>query len=205
MTTTSTFNRLVAEIRACEICRAHLPNPPRPVFQAEPSARILIVGQAPGRKVHDTGIPFNDPSGDRLRHWLGVSRETFYDPALFAIIPMGFCYPGTGKGGDLPPRPECAEHWRTELLAELPSIRLTIVLGRYAHDWHLGKKSPAKPLADTVRDWRHHLQSDIAPMPHPSPRNIRWFKANPWFEADMIPAVRTRVAELLAKPSSRKK
>lgn len=196
------FDRLVAEIRACEICKAHLPQGPRPVFQAKPSARILIAGQAPGRKVHDTGQPFNDPSGVRLRDWLGVSRETFYDPELFAIIPMGFCYPGTGKGGDLPPRPECAEHWRAKLLAELPHIELTLVLGRFAQDWHLGEEASRRALSETVRDWRRHLKRGLAPMPHPSPRNIRWFKANPWFEEEMIPAVRKRVAHLLEKPKA---
>lgn len=193
----SDFDRLAAEIRACEICSNDLPLGPRPVFQAAPSARVLIAGQAPGRKVHATGIPFNDPSGKRLREWLGVAPEVFYDPALFAVIPMGFCYPGTGTGGDLPPRPECALHWRTKLLSLLPDIRLVIPLGRYAQDWHLRANGPPRPLAEIVRDWPRHLERGIAPMPHPSPRNIRWFKSNPWFEAEMVPAVRARVHELL--------
>jgi uracil-DNA glycosylase len=194
-----TFDRLVAKIRDCDICREELPYGPRPVFRAHPAARILIAGQAPGRKVHETGIPFNDPSGVRLREWLGVSPEDFYDPEQFAIIPMGFCYPGTGKGGDSPPRPECAATWRAKLLNELPNIRLTLALGRYAHDWHLGQNSARPSLADTVKDWRKHLKRGLAPMPHPSPRNIRWFKANPWFEAEMVPAIRARVHRLLAE------
>lgn len=192
-----TFKRIAAEIRACDICRADLPLGPRPVFQAHPKARILIAGQAPGRKVHETGIPFNDPSGVRLRAWLGVAREEFYDPDVFAIIPMGFCYPGTAKGGDLPPRPECAEHWRAKLLAELPNIRLTLALGRYAQNWHLGERTSSRPLSETVRNWRSHLARNCIPLPHPSPRNIRWFKSNPWFEDEVVPAVRDRVRKLL--------
>lgn len=193
------FDRLAFQIRACDICRADLPLGPRPVFQALPSARILIAGQAPGRKVHETGIPFNDPSGVRLRSWLGVSRETFYDPRIFAIVPMGFCYPGTGTGGDLPPRPECAEIWRAKLLAELPRIRLTLALGRYAQNWHLGSNNKSTTLTDIVRNWQSYLAQDLVPLPHPSPRNIGWFKKNPWFEADVIPVVRARVAQLIAE------
>jgi uracil-DNA glycosylase len=192
----SRCSRLLKDIRACTVCAAHLPLGPRPVLQAHPAARILIAGQAPGRKVHNTGIPFNDPSGDRLRLWLGVTREQFYDPHLFAIVPMGFCFPGTGNGGDLPPRPECALTWRTKVLDQLPQIQLTLVLGQYAQDWHL-KGQQRKTLTETVAAWREFLPGNTLPLPHPSPRNIRWFKSNPWFEADVVPALRKRVVKLL--------
>lgn len=166
------------------------------MVQADAAARVLIAGQAPGRKVHDTGIPFNDPSGDRLRLWLGVTRDQFYDPKLFALVPMGFCYPGTGKGGDLPPRPECAPAWRRTLLDGLPQIEMTLALGAYAQAWHL-KGFQAKSLTGTVHAWREHVANGVLPLPHPSPRNVGWFKANPWFEAEMIPHVRERVRALL--------
>ena len=192
----TSYTRLLKDIRGCTICAAHLPLGPRPVLQADPAARILIVGQAPGRKVHETGIPFHDPSGDRLRIWLGVTREQFYDARIFALVPMGFCYPGSGSSGDLPPRPECAEAWRKRVLAGLSNIKLTLVLGRYAQDWHL-KDRRGPTLTETVSDWRPHLKVGVVPLPHPSPRNIRWFKANPWFEADLIPALRKRVGAIL--------
>ncbi len=188
--------RLLKDIRACTVCAAHLPLGPRPVLQAHPDARILIAGQAPGRKVHDTGLPFNDPSGDRLRAWLDVTREKFYDPHLFAIVPMGFCFPGTGTGGDLPPRPECAPAWRAKVLDQLPEIRLTLVLGQFAQEWHL-KDQRRKTLTETVAAWREFLPANVLPLPHPSPRNIRWFKTNPWFEADVVPELRKRAAKLL--------
>jgi uracil-DNA glycosylase len=189
-------SRLLKDIRACTICASHLPLGPRPVLQAHPEARILIAGQAPGRKVHETGLPFNDPSGDRLRQWLGVTREQFYDPHLFAIVPMGFCFPGTGTGGDLPPRPECALKWRTKVLDQLPQIRLTLVLGQYAQEWHL-KGQRRKTLTETVAAWREFLPANTLPLPHPSPRNIRWFKSNPWFEADVVPELRKRAGKLI--------
>jgi uracil-DNA glycosylase len=189
-------SRLLKDIGACTVCASHLPLGPRPVLQAHPSARILIAGQAPGRKVHETGLPFNDPSGDRLRRWLGVTREQFYDPHLFAIVPMGFCFPGTGTGGDLPPRPECAITWRSKVLDQLPQIRLTLVLGQYAQVWHL-KGERRKTLTETVAAWRDFLPANMLPLPHPSPRNIRWFKSNPWFEADVVPELRKRAANLL--------
>ncbi len=192
----TTCARLLDSIRKCEICAGQLPLGARPVVQADPAARILIAGQAPGRKVHETGIPFNDPSGDRLRRWLGVTREQFYDPALFALVPMGFCYPGTGKAGDLPPRPECAARWRTSLLGELPRIGLTLALGRYAQAWHL-KARRRSTLTATVVAWREYLPAGVLPLPHPSPRNIGWFKTNPWFEADVVPAVQERVRALV--------
>ena len=185
---------LLTEVRACTICTG-LPLGPKPLLQADSAAQILLVGQAPGSKTHEKGRPFDDVSGKRLRDWLGVTEEQFYDPRLFAIIPMGFCFPGTGKGGDMPPRPECAPAWRQPLLDALPNIRLTLVLGQYAMNWHLGERR-SRTLTDTVKRWRE-FWPDHLPLPHPSPRNIRWFRANPWFEADVIPALRERVSALL--------
>jgi uracil-DNA glycosylase len=192
----ASYTRLLKDIRGCTLCAAHLPLGPRPVLQADPAARILIVGQAPGRKVHETGMPFNDPSGDRLRLWLGVTREQFYNSKLIALVPMGFCYPGTGSGGDLPPRQECAPAWRASVLKGLANVELTLVLGRYALDWHL-KDHKGKALSETVKEWRTHLAGGVIPLPHPSPRNIRWFKTNPWFEAELIPALQKRVGKIL--------
>jgi uracil-DNA glycosylase len=166
------------------------------VLQASRTARILIVGQAPGRRVHASGRPFDDPSGDRLRDWLGVDREAFYDPARFSIVPMGFCYPGTGKAGDLPPRPECAATWRAPLMEALPRIETTIALGRYALDWHW-PEAPGRTLADACRAWRE-CWPGLVPMPHPSPRNNRWLRQNSWFERDVVPALQQRVRRLLA-------
>ncbi len=194
----SSFTSLLSEVRACRLCAEHLPLGPRPVLQAHPSARILIVGQAPGRKVHETGLPFNDPSGDRLRRWIGVSREVFYDERRIALVPMGFCYPGTGESGDLPPRPECALAWRARLLPLLKRVRLTLVFGQYAIAYHL--PDAAGPLTEIVRDWRAHWPS-IVPMPHPSPRNNRWLVRNPWFEKEVVPALAKQVASVLAAKS----
>lgn len=167
---------------------------PRPVLQASPTARVLIAGQAPGRKVHETGIPFNDPSGDRLRDWLGIDRETFYDARRIAILPMGFCFPGTGPSGDLPPRPECADAWRADLLAAMPRVELTIVLGQYAQAYHLGGDYAS--VTDAVNDWKRRWPA-VVPLPHPSPQNQRWFKVNAWFETDVLPPLRKRIAALL--------
>lgn len=189
------FNVLEAEIRACRLCAPELPLGPRPVFIARPEARLLIAAQAPGRRVHETGLPFNDPSGDRLRDWLGIDRETFYHHPAIAIVPMGFCYPGTGKGGDLPPRPECAPTWRKPLLATMPGIETTIVIGRYALAWHLGLTGRER-VTDVVSTWREFAPRQF-PMPHPSPRNNRWLRNNPWFERDVVPALRERVSECL--------
>lgn len=191
---------LIAEVRACTLCAPHLPLGPRPVLQMDERARILVVGQAPGIKVHRTGIPFNDPSGERLRDWMGVDRATFYDPVRIALVPMGFCYPGRGRGGDLPPRPECAATWRARLLAAMPRIGLTILLGRYALDWHL-HPHPSRSLTQIVRDWRRTWPA-VVPMPHPSPRNNRWLGRNPWFESEVIPSVRERVRELLERDAA---
>lgn len=188
------MHALLQEIRACSLCTAHLPLGPRPVVQASASARLLIAAQAPGRRVHDTGLPFNDPSGDRLRHWLGIDRDTFYDASRVAIVPMGFCYPGTGKSGDMPPRPECAVAWRSRLLAELNQVELTLVIGQYAQAWHLPNKP--KTLTQTVANWEYYLPTHL-PLPHPSPRNNRWLQRNPWFEATVVPRLQARVSRLL--------
>ena len=168
---------------------------PRPVIQLAPEARILIAGQAPGQRVHETGVPFDDPSGDRLRVWMGISREVFYDPRHTAILPMGFCYPGSGCSGDLPPRPECAPAWREELIGCLRQLRLTLVIGRYAQEWHLANGKAT--LTETVRRWRKHGEA-VIPLPHPSPRNNIWIKKNPWFGIEVLPALRGAVREALA-------
>ncbi|MEW9625439.1 uracil-DNA glycosylase family protein [Rhodanobacter geophilus] len=183
------FDRLVARVRACRLCEAHLPLGPRPVLQASPRSRLLIVSQAPGRKVHDTGIPFNDVSGDRLREWLGVDKATFYDAGRIAIVPMGFCFPGTGKDGDLPPRPECAPTWHPLLLPCLTQVRLTLAIGQYAQAGLLGERR-GRTLTDTVLAWREHLARGVLPLPHPSPRNRLWLTRNPWFEAELLPELR---------------
>jgi uracil-DNA glycosylase len=193
--------QLLKEVRACEICKASLPHGPRPVLQVSSRARVLIAGQAPGRRVHESGVPFDDPSGDRLRDWLGVDRETFYDPERIAILPMGFCYPGTGKSGDNPPRPECAPAWREALLGHLQGVELTVVLGKWAMNYHLdlGRQN----LTDTVKDWKKWWP-ELLPLPHPSPRNQSWFKRNPWFEDEVLPALRKRTASALRAGSGRR-
>ena len=190
------FDALLRRIRACRTCEAFLPLGPRPVVQASPTARLLIVSQAPGRKVHDTGIPFNDPSGDRLRDWLGVDRAAFYDASKVAIVPMGFCFPGTGNSGDLPPRPECAPDWHPQLLPRLNDVRLTLAIGQYAQSGLL-KDAREPTLTDTVRAWRSHLAHGLLPLPHPSPRNRLWLVRNPWFEVELLPELRDLVAEAM--------
>ena len=180
---------LVAEIRACRHCA--LPHEPRPVVWVHPDARSLIAGQAPGRRVHESGIPWDDPSGDRLRHWLDMDREAFYRREHIAVAAMGFCYPGTVKGADLPPRPECAPLWRARLLALLTKVRLTLLVGLYAQRYHMGEA--AKPtLGESVRAWREY-PANVMPLPHPSWRNSAWLKRNPWFEAELVPDLRERV------------
>ena len=192
---TQTLARLVQEIRSCTLCTEHLPLGPRPIIQVSSAANILIVGQAPGSRVHETGIPFNDPSGDRLREWMGIDKEVFYDDSRIALVPMGFCFPGTGKSGDLPPRPECAATWRVKLLERLPNIKLTIVVGQYAQAWHLDKSNKAN-LTETVVAWKSYWPKAI-PLPHPSPRNNIWLKKNPWFEVEVLPSLRRKVKALL--------
>jgi uracil-DNA glycosylase len=187
--------RLLPELHACTHCEPQLPLGARPIFQLDRRAPILIAGQAPGRIAHQKGRPFDDVSGDRLRAWLGVSRETFYDPACFAILPMGLCFPGTGDSGDLPPRPECARLWRARLLAALPRIRLTLAIGQHALAWHLQRKASVDAL---VAGWREGLAHGLLPLPHPSPRNQRWLKQRPWFEAEVVPALQQAVAHALS-------
>lgn len=186
---------LLDAVRACRACASGLPLGPRPVLRASASARILIVGQAPGLRVHTTGIPWDDPSGERLRAWMGVGKEMFYDAARIAIIPMGYCYPGRGKGGDLPPRRECAQLWLDQLLARMPHIELTLLIGQYAQRHFLGRRRKAS-LTETVSAWPQYAPHYI-PLPHPSPRNQPWFKRHPWFEQELIPVVRARINALL--------
>jgi uracil-DNA glycosylase len=204
------FDRLVASIRACRICRDRprgtpLPHEPRPVLRASTTARICIASQAPGTRVHASGTPFTDPSGDRLRTWMGVDPETFYDVRRIAIVPMGFCFPGLdAKGSDLPPRRECAPAWRREVLSALPAIELLLAIGSYAQKWHLGEQ--ARPtLTETMSHWREIMVSSAAsggplviPLPHPSWRNNAWLKRNRWFEAELLPVLRREIKRLLS-------
>lgn len=191
-----TLDDLLLQVRACRVCAAHLPLGPRPVLRASSTARLLIVGQAPGTRVHATGIPWNDRSGDRLRDWLGLDRETFYDEARIAIVPMGFCYPGTdAKGGDKPPRPECAPLWHPQVRPLLPRVGLTLLVGQYAQRFYLGRRRQAG-LTETVAAWRDFLP-DFLPLPHPSWRNTAWLRRNPWFETELVPVLRERVGVLL--------
>ena len=190
------LKHLLEDISACRVC-GDLPLGPRPVLQASSEARILVAAQAPGVKVHNTGLPFNDSSGDRLRVWMGIGRDIFYDKTKLNIIPMGFCYPGKGEGGsgDLPPRPECRKTWHDRLFQILPKPKLTLVIGQYAHAYHL-KERRKSSLTETVRAWRD-FAPDIFPLPHPSPRNTYWLQQNPWFEEEVIPALKGRVKEVL--------
>jgi uracil-DNA glycosylase len=201
----SSLNRLLTQVRACRLCveateGAPLPHEPRPVLRVSTTARLAIVGQAPGTRVHASGIPFTDPSGVRLREWMGVTPEEFYDLKRVAVIPMGFCYPGQdAAGADLPPRPECAPHWRTRLLAQLPQIELMLLVGGYGQRWHLGP--PVRSVTATVEDWRAVLGANdgprYLPLPHPSWRNNGWLKRHPWFEAELLPVLRKEVRSLL--------
>jgi uracil-DNA glycosylase len=194
------FAKVISEARLCTKCADFLPNPPKPILRGLPSAKLLIVGQAPGRRVHETGIPWNDPSGDRLRLWLGMGREEFYDETRIAIIPAGLCYPGTKNGGDLPPRPECAPFWHPRLRAVFTQIQLTLLIGRHAQAYYLG--CMAKPsLAETVQSAHEYLPAFL-PLPHPSPRNVRWFKTHPWFDREIVPELRKRVRAVLDGPAA---
>lgn len=186
---------MVEAARACKVCAAHLPLGPRPVLQVSRTARLLIIGQAPGTKVHATGVPWNDPSGDRLRLWLGLDRTTFYDEAGVAIVPMGLCYPGRlPKGGDAPPRPECAPLWHPRLLPLMPDIRLTLLVGSYAQARAFGKGT----MTERVRAFREYLPAGRVPLPHPSWRTSGWERRNTWFNEDLLPELRARVAAVLA-------
>ena len=190
----SELTQLHHQIRSCRLCAEHLPLGPRPVLVPSASAKVLIIGQAPGTRVHASGVPWDDPSGDRLREWLGLDKDRFYDPALIAIVPMGFCYPGKGKGGDLPPRPECAPTWHPPLLALMPQIELVMLIGRYAQQHYLPQHK-ALSLTELVRS--QPLDGRFLATPHPSPRNRRWLTVNAWFEAKVVPTIRRRVQELL--------
>lgn len=189
------LERLDEQIRSCTLCVPHLPLGPRPVVRLGGQARVLVIGQAPGTKVHATGVPWNDASGERLRAWMRLDREAFYDSSRIAIMPMGFCYPGRGRGGDLPPRRECAPHWHPRALELMPGIRLTLLIGHYAQAHYLSSRG--RTLEETVRDWRRHLQGGFLPLPHPSPRNTLWLRRRPWFEAEVVPALREALGEVL--------
>jgi uracil-DNA glycosylase len=204
---------LAKDIRACRVCRdaprygAPLAHEPRPVFQISTSARLCIVGQAPGVRAHASGRPYTDPSGVRLRSWLGIGEDIFYDPEIVAVVAMGFCFPGLdAKGGDLPPRRECAELWRKPIFALLPNLELILLVGQYAQKWRLGPKMVGKTLSETVTRWRDIYQSThrprLMPLPHPSWRNNAWLTRNPWFEAELLPVVRADVARIVVSTSS---
>src|ERR1700733_4759384 len=191
------LDNLLAEIRACMACAAHLPFDPNPVVHLGPKARLMIIGQAPGTRVHKTGIPWNDPSGDNLRNWLSLDRETFYDTNHIAIMPMGFCYPGKGTSGDLPPRPECAPLWHDRVMEMLKARRLTLLVGSYAQASYLGKAGKKQTLTDAVKDFKSH-GPEFFPLPHPSWRSGIWMKRNLWFESRVLPALRALVGKALA-------
>ncbi|MDO7172067.1 uracil-DNA glycosylase family protein [Mariniflexile sp. AS56] len=186
---------LLSTIRQCTICEKYLPLGTRPIVSAHSAAKIVIIGQAPGTKVHKTGIPWDDPSGKQLRNWLGVTEDEFYDATKFAIIPMGFCYPGKGKTGDLPPRPECAPQWHEVLLEKLPNVELILLIGMYSQKYYLGKKAK-KTLTETVANYKAYLPKFL-PLPHPSPRNRFWLTKNPWFEVEVLPELRSGVKKLI--------
>lgn len=187
----ATLETLLVDIRKCHACEQHLPLGPRPVLQASETARILVVGQAPGARVHTTGIPWNDPSGERLRTWMGMDTDRFNDESQIAIIPMGYCYPGRGNGGDLPPRRECATLWLDHLLAKLPQIELTLLIGLHAQRHFLGNRRK-QSLTETVKAW-HEFAPEYLPLPHPSARNTPWFQRNPWFELELLPVLQDRI------------
>jgi len=202
---------VTSRIRACRVCvetpkGASLPHAPRPVLRVSTTARLLVAGQAPGNLVHQSGLPFNDPSGNRLRDWMAVDRETFYDVSRIAIAPMGFCFPGNdAAGGDLPPRPECRALWHDELFAALPKIETVLAIGRFAQDYHFARLGHALPkgagMSEIVARWREFEEARprIFPLPHPSWRNTGWLKRNPWFEAEVVPALRAEVARLVKR------
>lgn len=188
------LDALLADIAACRACAPYLPHTPRPVVRVGEATRLLICGQAPGRRVHESGLPFDDPSGERLRGWMGVDRATFYGRREIGVAAMAFCYPGTApKGGDYPPPPRCAELWRARLLALLPTVELTLLVGSYAQRWALGDR---RPMSMVVRDWRAHLPA-VLPLPHPSWRNTAWLQRNTYFAKDVVPYLRDRVADIL--------
>lgn len=188
------LNLLIEQVKQCELCKPELAHGVNPVVQLHSTAKILIAGQAPGLAVHQSGVPFDDASGERLREWLGIDKAVFYDPKQVAILPMGFCYPGKSKSGDLPPLKQCAKTWRALLLAELDQIQLTIVIGKYAQDYHLD--TAKQSLTETVKNWSDYPRS-IMPLPHPSPRNNIWLAKNPWFAQQLLPELKCRVNDAL--------
>jgi uracil-DNA glycosylase len=188
---------ILNDIAACNACAVHLPHPPRPVLSVSAGARVLIIGQAPGRRVHESGIPWSDASGNQLRAWLQVTKQQFYDADRIAIIPMGFCYPGKGSSGDLPPRPECAPLWHSRLLASMPDIRLALLIGSYAQAYYLKQRAKAN-LTATVASYSEYLPQ-FFPLPHPSPRNRFWLSRNPWFETEVVPVLRAKVHDALTR------
>jgi uracil-DNA glycosylase len=194
---TAALYSILADIQRCKVCEAHLPHPPRAVLQAGPSARLVIIGQAPGSKVHESGVPWRDQSGNRLRDWTGLDDATFYDPSLVSLIPMGFCYPGAANGTDLPPRPECAPLWHARLLTLLPKTRLTLLVGIHAQGYYL-RDQPKATMTETVRGFAVY-GPDRFPLPHPSWRSTGWMRRNPWFEAEVLPALRLSVRSALAR------
>ena len=189
------LDTLCTQIRACTLCAAHLPLGPRPVIRVDAQLKVLLTGQAPGTRVHASGLPWDDPSGVRLRQWMALDSEAFYDQSRFGVMAMGFCYPGRGKGGDLPPRPECAPLWHGQVRPLLPNLKLTLLIGRYAHLHYLDARR--ETLEQTVRRWREHLPKGYFPLPHPSPRNTLWLKQRPWFEAEIVPALREAIRAAL--------
>ncbi|MBB6501198.1 uracil-DNA glycosylase family protein [Pedobacter cryoconitis] len=189
------MDELLKDIRACTVCRDYLPNAPKPIVQASVNSKILVIGQAPGQKVQDSGIPWNDQSGNELRRWLGVSKEQFYDDQLFALVPMGFCYPGKGNSGDLPPRPECAPLWHQALWNAMPGIRLTLLIGQYAQNYYL-KDKVNRSLTERVHHFDEYLPSFL-PLVHPSPRNRIWQMKNPWFESELVPFLREITEDIM--------
>lgn len=191
----TTMNILLSEIRKCNICKDFLPNAPKPIIQASKNSKVLIIGQAPGQKVQDSGIPWDDASGNNLRTWLGVDKETFYNEEIFALIPMGFCFPGTGKSGDLPPRPECAPFWHQQILQSIPEVELILLVGQYAQTYYL-KNSSKKTLTETVKNYLEYLPGFL-PLPHPSPRNNIWQKKNIWFGKEVIPFLKEKIEYIL--------
>lgn len=192
----SRLQQTISEARACRLCAEHLPLGPRPVLRVDARLRVLITGQAPGTRVHASGLPWDDPSGDRLRQWMNLDRTAFYDQRDYGVMAMGLCYPGKGRGGDLPPRPECAPLWHPRIRPLLPDLRLTLLIGRYAHLHYLDARG--ETLEQTVRRWREHLRRGYFPLPHPSPRNTLWLQRRPWFEEEVVPALREALVVALS-------
>ena len=187
---------LLHNIRQCNICTKHLLLGPRPIVTAHPESKIVIIGQAPGTKVHNSGIPWDDASGRQLRKWLNVTDKDFYDTKKFAIMPMGFCYPGKGKTGDLPPRPECAPEWHESIMSKMPNVELVILIGMYAQKYYLGKTAK-RTLTETVDNFKEYLPKYL-PLPHPSPRNRFWLTKNPWFEVEVLPILKSKVSKIIS-------